>query len=403
MSIFKKIFSRESFSNDVLSNGGFCALKPELQERLSTGVKYNLKLVIRGERRTGKSSLLSRLKGESFSPSYTPTDEIKVACILWNYQPSNVAVKVDVWDVVDKGRQREVKHGNTAIGYVSKLTRRNQTTTAVASLDSSFIDVYKGANCVILIFDITERMTFEYVRRELPRVPYSVPVLVVGNFRDATAGENEGRREVPEFDTRAFIQRANKARQAALSAVASSDDSGLSDLQNISRCAPIRYCETSMQNGFGLMYIHRFLNIPFLHLQCSYLIQGLVANRQAFNESSQQLDLAEENQEAICSYEKFTRWLESTRCQSAAGNPPRVHQVQPTIKSEELKPLTSPSSKKLVGKTEPVSNVVLPSNPDEDKSFHEFLNVINSNSNSPSHSTFDKPVLMYENLDSNEP
>ncbi|VDL40508.1 unnamed protein product [Hymenolepis diminuta] len=55
------------------------------------------------------------------------------------------------------------------------------------------------------------------------------------------------------------------------------------------------------------------------------------------------------------------------------------------------------------GKTEPVSNVVLPSNPDEDKSFHEFLNVINSNSNSPSHSTFDKPVLMYENLDSNEP
>lgn len=33
-----------------------------------------------------------------------------------------------------------------------------KTTTAVASLDSSFIDVYKGANCVILIFDITERM-----------------------------------------------------------------------------------------------------------------------------------------------------------------------------------------------------------------------------------------------------
>ncbi|KAM3171754.1 hypothetical protein ACTXT7_015977, partial [Hymenolepis weldensis] len=54
-------------------------------------------------------------------------------------------------------------------------------------------------------------------------------------------------------------------------------------------------------------------------------------------------------------------------------------------------------------KTDPVSNVVLPSNPEEDKSFHDFLNVTNSNSNSPSHSTFNKPVLMYENLDSNEP
>lgn len=39
MSIFKKIFSRDS--NEVLSNGGFCAMKPELQEKLSSGVKYN--------------------------------------------------------------------------------------------------------------------------------------------------------------------------------------------------------------------------------------------------------------------------------------------------------------------------------------------------------------------------
>lgn len=79
------------------------------------------------------------------------------------------------------------------------------------------------------------------MRRELPRVPYSVPVLVIGNFRDAAAGENEGRREVLESDTRAFIQRANKARQAALSAVAPSDDSDLLDLRNISRYVKMHY------------------------------------------------------------------------------------------------------------------------------------------------------------------
>ncbi|KAM7543215.1 hypothetical protein Aperf_G00000003693 [Anoplocephala perfoliata] len=163
MPIFKKILSRDSLPNEVLSNGSFCALKPELQERLSNGVKYNLKVVIRGERKTGKSSLLSRLKGEEFSSNYTPTDEIKVACILWNYQPTNDAVKVDIWDVVDKGRQREVKHGTTAPGYVSKLTKKNQATKAMASLDSTFIDVYKGANCVILIFDITNKLRC-YVR-----------------------------------------------------------------------------------------------------------------------------------------------------------------------------------------------------------------------------------------------
>ena len=60
-----------------------------------------------------------------------------------------------------------------------------------------------------------------------------------------------------------------------------------------------------MQNGFGLMYIHRFINIPFLHMQRTYLLQALETNRQAFSNVSQQLDLAEENEEPICSYEKY--------------------------------------------------------------------------------------------------
>ncbi len=60
-----------------------------------------------------------------------------------------------------------------------------------------------------------------------------------------------------------------------------------------------------MKNGFGLMYVHRFLNIPFLHLQRAYLLQALTANAQAYSRVSQQLDLAEENREIICSYQKY--------------------------------------------------------------------------------------------------
>eukprot|EP00108_Taenia_solium_P007737 TsM_000673500 transcript=TsM_000673500 gene=TsM_000673500 len=290
MSILKKIFSKDSLSNgDSSTNGGFCYLKPELREKLSCGVKYNLKLVIRGERKSGKSTLLSRLKGEVFDPSYTPTDEIKVANILWKYQPTDDAVKVDVWDVVDKGRQREVKHGTTTSGYISKLTKKSQTTTAMASLDSTFIDVYKGVNCVILMFDMTSR-TFEYVCRELPKVPHSAPVLVVGNFRDAVATD-EVNREITEAEVRTYIRRMLKVRQSSAS------DSDTPEF--CKQCAPIRYCETSMKNGFGLMYLHRFLNIPFLHLQYAYLLQALAVNRQAFSSISQQLDLAEENRESL--------------------------------------------------------------------------------------------------------
>lgn len=53
------------------------------------------------------------------------------------------------------------------------------------------------------------------------------------------------------------------------------------------------------------MYIHRFLNIPFLHLQCANILQALSTNRQAFSGVTRQLDLAEENKEAFCSYEKL--------------------------------------------------------------------------------------------------
>ncbi|KAL5108221.1 Rab-like protein 6 [Taenia crassiceps] len=373
MSILKKIFSRDSPSNGNLStNGGFCHLKPELREKLSCGVKYNLKLVIRGDRKSGKSALLSRLKGEAFDPSYTPTDEIKVANILWNYQPTNDAVKVDVWDVVDKGRQREVKHGAAASGYISKLTKKSQTATAMASLDSTFINVYKGVNCVILMFDMTREWTFEYVCRELPKVPHSVPVLVVGNFRDAVAA-GEADRAITETEVRTFIGRMLKVRQ-------SSTFGG--DVPEFCRqCAPIRYCETSMKNGFGLMYIHRFLNIPFLHLQCAYLLQALAVNRQAFSSISQQLDLAEENGETICSYEKFTRWLESVR-----GPAVRVGLERETLQPDLVTTTTGrvdASPKKQAFPVKPnkvsINEPSLPTSVAEDSAFREFIqNVDNS-------------------------
>ena len=34
--------------------------------------------------------------------------------------------------------------------------------------------------------------------------------------------------------------------------------------------ADVRYAEASMKNGFGLMHLHKFLSVPFLHLQVSH-------------------------------------------------------------------------------------------------------------------------------------
>ncbi|KFD45953.1 hypothetical protein M513_13160 [Trichuris suis] len=123
---------------------------------------------------------MERLQGKQFRETYEPTEEIHVASVSWNYKARNDIVKVDIWDIVDRSRRKR------------PLTD--------ASLDASFIDIYQGANAVILMFDITKPWTWDYVKRELPSMPANLPILVLGNRRDM-----ESTREVPEDVCRRFI------------------------------------------------------------------------------------------------------------------------------------------------------------------------------------------------------
>lgn len=69
---------------------------------------------------------------------------LKVACVQWNYKNADDVVKVEVWDVVDKGKKRVSLEG-------LKLSD-----SVAPALDAEFIDVYKGTNGVILVLDVTK-------------------------------------------------------------------------------------------------------------------------------------------------------------------------------------------------------------------------------------------------------
>ena len=51
------------------------------------------------------------------------------------------------------------------------------------------------------------------------------------------------------------------------------------ELDRGDQAAEARYAESSMRNGFGLKFLHKFLNLPFLTLQKECLLTQLETNK----------------------------------------------------------------------------------------------------------------------------
>ncbi|XP_063792311.1 rab-like protein 6 isoform X2 [Pseudophryne corroboree] len=257
---------------------GLQSMNQTLQRRFAKGVQYNMKIVIRGDRNTGKTTLWHRLQGKKFVEEYIPTQEIQVTSIHWNYKTTDDIVKVEVWDVVDKGKGK--KRGETTL----KLENEPQEGDGDLALDAEFLDVYKNCNGVIMMFDITKQWTFTYITRELPKVPSHVPVCVLGNHRDM----GEHRVTLPD-DVRDFIQSLNRRPGSSY----------------------IRYAESSMQNSFGLKYLHKFFNIPFLQLQRETLLRQLETNQLDIDATLEELSVQQETEDQ--NYEIFLEMLENNK------------------------------------------------------------------------------------------
>ncbi|TSU24206.1 Rab-like protein 6 [Bagarius yarrelli] len=150
------------------------------------------------------------------------------------------------------------------------------------ALDAEFLDVYKNCNGVIMMFDITKQWTYNYILRELPRVPTHVPVCVLGNHRDM--GEH---RVILPDDIRDFINSLNRPLGSSY----------------------IHYAESSMKNGFGLKYLHRFFNIPFLQLQRETLLRQLETNQLDIDATLEELTVQQETEDQ--NYEIFLEMMEA--------------------------------------------------------------------------------------------
>ncbi|XP_078282528.1 rab-like protein 6 isoform X2 [Rhinoraja longicauda] len=272
----KLVGTEQAAGRDRIIPAGLQSMNQSLQRRFAKGVQYNMKILIRGDRNTGKTTLWHRLQGKKFGEQYIPTQEIQVTSIHWSYKTTDDIVKVEVWDIVDKGKSRRKGDG-------LKLENDPQEKSdAEMALDAEFLDVYKNCNGVIMMFDITKQWTFSYIMKELPKVPDHIPVCVLGNNRDM--GEH---RVILPDDVKEFIQSINR----------------------LPRSSYIQYAESSMRNGFGLKYLHKFFNIPFLQLQRETLLRQLETNQLDIDATLEELSVQHETEDQ--NYDLFLELMDN--------------------------------------------------------------------------------------------
>jgi GTPase SAR1 family protein len=66
-----------------------------------------VKVVIRGDKNVGKSTLFARLQNLPLSPTYTTTPEIQVANIMWKYHSTSAVVKVRLFKQTTEKKKKK--------------------------------------------------------------------------------------------------------------------------------------------------------------------------------------------------------------------------------------------------------------------------------------------------------
>ncbi|KAI9983996.1 hypothetical protein PInf_005286 [Phytophthora infestans] len=257
-----------------------------IRRRVRGGITYNMKLLVRGAKGTGKTSLFQRLKGEPIPETHQSTPQLQSATIKWSFRQNlEENVKCEVWDVVDKGfvsveTEEGAEEGSTrpqnastgvsnehgglqsggslsaeaSAAAAAAAAAMQNGTHSVAIVDASTVDVYHEAHSVIFLLDITKWDTLEYVKQQLDSVPVHIPTLVLGNFRDQGA-----QRKIFKEDIQELLYGSRDRPQS----------------QQWRRPSELLYFECSLLNCYGLKSLHQYFGIPFLQLKLATIRQQM--------------------------------------------------------------------------------------------------------------------------------
>jgi len=141
--------------------------------------------------------------------------------------------KVEVWDVVDKAKDKKGE-GEQAVYYINS----GSSSGVVGQADAEVLDIYRGANALVVVTDPGRRETLEYLEEVLadPARPANLPVAILANFKDKQTKEAP---QITQADYDRIVNAAPKTRF---------------------------FFQCSMRSCFGLKELYEFMAVPFLQV-----------------------------------------------------------------------------------------------------------------------------------------
>lgn len=128
---------------------------------------YKMTVVIRGTRKTGKTTLITRMRGFPFDPEYQATPSNETTEIPWK-SPSRENILVSALDTVEHS-----------------LSKTNSKKSKGSSqMDAANVDTLEKADAVVIMIDNRSDESIDLAEKLIINSPDNLPLAVFSNFMD---------------------------------------------------------------------------------------------------------------------------------------------------------------------------------------------------------------------------
>eukprot|EP00300_Choanocystis_sp_HF-7_P008637 c16018_g1_i1.p1 GENE.c16018_g1_i1~~c16018_g1_i1.p1 ORF type:complete len:522 (-),score=138.43 c16018_g1_i1:161-1726(-) len=222
----------------------------DMRHKLGKGEKYNMKVLICGSTKSGKTSLFLKLQGKAMEETYTATHALQCGHVHWNPKRCEDVVKVEVWDVPvapssSKGHSVSLDAAIKASKGKNKLQGSFVIEELVSQQDPTAL--FRGCSAALVTINPHSPASLEYAAKQLTIIPPTAFVCVLALFQDVQDKWRVSREQMQDL-------------------VASRDRTFYSECSNVS--------------NFGLQVLYSFLELPFLQLQRETLLKRIEINEQ---------------------------------------------------------------------------------------------------------------------------